>query len=254
MALAERLAGRTIAVTGAGSGIGRAIALRLVSEGARVLAADRDVAAAEATAALAPGGAVTACATDVTDERDVREMVARAVALGGFAGLVNNAGVGVAGTAPETTVEQLDAVLAVSVRGTFLGIAAAVPALVAGGGGAIVNVSSIAALVGIPDRAAYSAAKGAVLALTRAAAIDHVGAGVRVNCIVPGTVETPWIERITAGAEDPAAAQAAMQARQPHGRFVQPQEIAAMAAYLLSDEAASVVGAAMVVDGGMTAR
>jgi NAD(P)-dependent dehydrogenase (short-subunit alcohol dehydrogenase family) len=254
MAVAGRLAGRTLVVTGAGSGIGRAIALRLAAEGGRVLAADRDLEAARETAALAPAEAVEAFAADVTDAGQVHATIERAVALGGFSGLVNNAGVGVAGTAPETTVEQLDHVLAVSVRGTFLGIAAAVPALAAAGGGSIVNVSSIAALVGIPNRAAYSAAKGAVLALTRAAAIDHVDDGVRVNCIVPGTVQTPWIERITAGAADPAAAQAAMRARQPHGRFVQPQEIAAMAAYLLSDEAASVIGAAMVVDGGMTAR
>lgn len=92
------------------------------------------------------------------------------------------------------------------------------------------------------------------MALTRAAAIDHVAEGVRVNCILPGTTETPWITRITADVEDPAAARANMQARQPHGRFVRPQEVAALAAYLASDESASVIGAAMVIDGGMTAR
>jgi NAD(P)-dependent dehydrogenase (short-subunit alcohol dehydrogenase family) len=114
--------------------------------------------------------------------------------------------------------------------------------------------SSIAALVGLPERAAYSAAKGGILALTRAAAIDHIGDGVRVNCILPGTVATPWIDRITAGQEDPEAAREQMRARQPHGRFVEPEEIAAMAAFLASDAAASIVGAAMIVDGGMTAR
>jgi NAD(P)-dependent dehydrogenase (short-subunit alcohol dehydrogenase family) len=114
-------------------------------------------------------------------------------------------------------------------------------------------MSSVAALVGVADGAAYSAANGGILALTREAAIDHVAEGIRVNRIAPGT-DTPWIDRITSGYDDPAAARAAMEARQPHGRLVTPGEIAAMAAYLASDEAASVVGAAMVVCGGMTAR
>ena len=122
------------------------------------------------------------------------------------------------------------------------------------GGGSVINLSSVAALVGIPDRAIYSAAKGAILAITRAAAIDHVEEGVRVNCIAPGTVDTPWICRITSGYDDPDEARLNMQARQPHGRFVMPEEIAAMAAYLASDESASVIGACMIVDGGVTAR
>ena len=144
--------------------------------------------------------------------------------------------------------------MAVNLKGTFYGIKYAVPAIRDSGGGSIINIASIAALVGLRDRAAYCAAKGGILALTRAAAIDHVSEGVRVNCIAPGTVETPWIGRITASYDDPEEARAHMQARQPHGRFVQPEEIAAMAAYLASDESASAVGACMVVDGGMTAR
>jgi NAD(P)-dependent dehydrogenase (short-subunit alcohol dehydrogenase family) len=115
-------------------------------------------------------------------------------------------------------------------------------------------MASIAALVGIPDRAAYCAAKGGILALTRAAAIDHVSEGIWINCIAPGTVDTPWVDLITAGYDDPHEAQARMEARQPHGRLVTPEEIAAMAAYLAADESASAVGACMVVDGGMTAR
>jgi len=117
-----------------------------------------------------------------------------------------------------------------------------------------VNIASVAAVVGVKDRAAYSASKGGIYALTRAAALDHIEEGVRVNCVCPGTVDTPWIGRITAGYEDPADARAQMQARQPHGRFVAPEEIAAMVAYLASDEAGSVIGAAMIVDGGLTAR
>jgi NAD(P)-dependent dehydrogenase (short-subunit alcohol dehydrogenase family) len=129
-----------------------------------------------------------------------------------------------------------------------------IPAIKDSGGGSAVNVSSVAALVGVKERAAYSAAKGGILALRRAAAIDHIEEGVRVNCLAPGTVNTPWISRITSVYEDPEEARAQMQARQPHGRFVTPEEIAAMAAYLASDEAGSVIGACMVVDGGMTAR
>jgi NAD(P)-dependent dehydrogenase (short-subunit alcohol dehydrogenase family) len=168
--------------------------------------------------------------------------------------MVNNAGVGVAGTAPVTDEKDYEFVMDVAVRGTFLGMKYAIPAMRDSGGGSVVNMSSVAALVGIPDRAVYSAAKGAILAITRASAIDHVQEGVRVNCIAPGTVDTPWIARITSGYDDPEEARANMQARQPHGRFVSPEEIAAMAAYLASDESASVIGACMVVDGGVTAR
>ena len=168
--------------------------------------------------------------------------------------MVNNAGIGVAGTTLETGEDDWYRVMDVNLKGTFLGMKYAIPAIRESGGGSVINISSIAALVGIPDRAAYSAAKGGILALTRAAAIDHVEEGVRVNCIAPGTVDTPWISRITAGYDDPEEARARMQARQPHGRFVTPEEIAAMAAYLASDESASVVGACMIVDGGMTAR
>jgi NAD(P)-dependent dehydrogenase (short-subunit alcohol dehydrogenase family) len=130
----------------------------------------------------------------------------------------------------------------------------AIPALRDSGGGCVINISSVAALVGVADRAAYSAAKGGILALTRAAAIDHIAEGVRVNCICPGTVDTPWVRRITEDLPEPEAARAVMRARQPHGRLVSAQEIAAMAAFLASDEAGSIVGAAMIVDGGLTAR
>jgi NAD(P)-dependent dehydrogenase (short-subunit alcohol dehydrogenase family) len=183
----------------------------------------------------------------------VEGLVGRAVEeLGGVDIVVNNAGIGAA--AVDTCEEDFERMMAINVRGTFLGMKHGIPALRASGGGAVVNVSSIAAVVGIPDRAVYSAPKGAIYALTRPAAIDHVGEGIRVNCVVPGTVDTPWIERITAGYDDPAAARAQTEARQPHGRLVAPEEIAAMVAYLASNEARSIVGAAMVVDGGMTAR
>lgn len=250
----KRLEGKRAIVTGAGSGIGREISLRLASEGARVMLADIDEEAANAVANEMDGETLVK-KTDVAGESEVESLVARVVEeWGGLDVLVNNAGVGVAADAPGTALEDWQFVLDVSLKGTFLGIKYAVPAMRRSGGGSIVNMSSIAALVGLKDRAAYCAAKGGVLALTRAAAIDHVEDRIRVNCIAPGTVETPWVDRITSGYDDPAEAKATMQARQPHGRFVQPEEIAAMAAYLASDESGSVIGACMVVDGGMTAR
>jgi NAD(P)-dependent dehydrogenase (short-subunit alcohol dehydrogenase family) len=250
----ERLRGKRIIVTGAGSGIGRAIALRFAAEGARVVISDVDE---EATARVAAetGGETLVRKTDVTSTSEVETLVQTSVEeWGGLDVMVNNAGIGVAGTTTVTTEEDYERVMDVCLRGTFLGMKHAIPAIRDSEGGSVINMSSVAALVGIADRAVYSAAKGAILAITRAAAIDHVEEGVRVNCIAPGTVDTPWIGRITAGYDDPEEARRNMQARQPHGRLVTPEEIAAMAAYLASDESASVIGACMVVDGGVTAR
>jgi NAD(P)-dependent dehydrogenase (short-subunit alcohol dehydrogenase family) len=250
----DRLEGKRAVVTGAGAGIGRSIALRLASEGARVALADVDEEAAEKVASEIDGETLVR-RTDVTRAEEVEELVASAVeAWGGLDVMVNNAGVGVAATVVDTTEEDYERVMDVCVRGTLLGMKYAIPAIRDSGGGSIINMSSVAALVGITDRAVYSAAKGAILSMTRAAAIDHVEEGVRVNCIAPGTVDTPWIDRITSGYDDPEEARAKMQARQPHSRFVTPEEIAAMAAYLASDEAASCIGACMIVDGGVTAR
>lgn len=249
-----RLDGKRAIVTGAGAGIGRAIAARFVGEGARVIVADVDLPSAEMVASEL-GDAAFSHQVDVRRAEEMEALVRRATeAWGGLDIFVNNAGVGVAATTPETSEDDWDRVLDVCLKGTFLGMKYAIPAIRNSGGGSITNISSIAAMVGIRDRAAYSAAKGGVLALTRAAAMDHIEEGVRVNCIVPGTVDTPWVQRITEGYDDPEAARAAMKARQPHGRLVSPQEIAAMAVYLSSDDAGSIVGAAMVVDGGMTAR
>ncbi len=250
----ERLEGKRAIVTGAGAGIGRAIALRLASEGARVALADVDEQAAGKVAGEIEGETLVR-RTDVTRADEVEALVRSVVEeWGGLDVMVNNAGIGVAATAPDTSEEDFDRQMDVNLKGTFFGIKYSVPAMRDSGGGSIINMSSVAALVGIADRAAYCAAKGGILALTRAAAIDHVSEGIRVNCIAPGTVDTPWIARITAGYDDPQEARAKMEARQPHGRFVTPEEIAAMAAYLASDESGSAVGACMVVDGGMTAR
>ena len=250
--MAERLEGRRAIVTGGGAGIGRAIAERFAREGARVLVADVDGEAAES---VASDLGLEAQRVDVTDASQVAALVERAVeAFGGLDTIVNNAGIGVAATAPETSEDDWQRVLDVCLKGTFLGMKYAIPAIRDAGGGSVINMASVAALVGVKDRAAYSAAKGGVIALTRAAAIDHVEEGVRINCIAPGTVDTPWVGRITAGYDDPAETRRSMEARQPHGRFVTAEEIAAMAAYLASDEAGSVIGAVMIVDGGMSAR
>jgi len=250
----ERLEGKRVVVTGAGAGIGRAIAIRLSSEGARVALADMDEQGAKSVASEIEGETMVR-QTDVSRATEVEALVRSVVEeWGGLDVMVNNAGVGVAGTTPETDEDDWDRLMDVNLKGTFLGMKYAIPAMRESGGGSIINISSVAALVGIPDRAAYSATKGGILALTRAAAIDHAEEGVRINCIAPGTVDTPWVERITAGYEDPEDARANMQARQPHGRLVTPEEIAAMAAYLASDEAASCIGACMIVDGGVSAR
>ena len=250
----DRLEGKRAIVTGAGAGIGRSIALRFAEEGARVAVADVDEEAAKRVASEIDGEAL-ARRTNVARAGDVEALVADVVeAWGGLDVMVNNAGIGVAATAVSTTEDDYERVMDVCVRGTLLGMKYAIPAIRESGGGSVINMSSVAALVGITDRAVYSAAKGAILSLTRAAAIDHVEEGVRVNCIAPGTVDTPWIDRITSGYDDPEQARANMQARQPHNRFVTPEEIAAMATYLASDESASCIGACMVVDGGVTAR
>ncbi|CAN5541515.1 SDR family oxidoreductase [soil metagenome] len=250
----DRLEGKRVIVTGAGAGIGRAITLRFASEGARIVLADVDEDAVKQVADEIDGDTLVH-KTDVTKAGDVEALVERVVSeWDGMDVMVNNAGVGIASNVVDANEEDYDKMMDVCVRGTYLGMKYAIPAIRDSGGGSVINMSSIAALVGLNDRAIYCAAKGAILSMTRAAAIDHIEEGVRVNCIAPGTVDTPWIARITSTYDDPEEARATMQARQPHNRFVSPAEITAMAAYLASDEAGSAVGACMTVDGGMTTR
>jgi NAD(P)-dependent dehydrogenase (short-subunit alcohol dehydrogenase family) len=239
----RRFTGKRALVTGAGSGIGEAVARKLHAEGAEVVLADVRAEAVEAIAAELEQTA-SAAQLDVRDEDAVRD-VARDVDV-----LANVAGVGSTTTAPETSLAVWEDVFAVNSRGTFLCCKHAIPGMVERGGGSIVNVASVGGLIGFRNRAAYCASKGAVIALTRALALDHVADGVRVNAVCPGTVDSPWVRRLV---EEVGESLDALRARQPMGRLGTPEEIAEAVLYVASDHAAFVTGSALVIDGGLTA-
>jgi 2-keto-3-deoxy-L-fuconate dehydrogenase len=224
-----RFAGKRALVTGAGSGIGAAVAQLLAAEGADVVAADLS-------------------GTDV--HLDVRDEAEVAVVVRNVDILVNVAGIGSTTTAPDTPLDVWEDVFAVNARGTFLCCKHAIPSMIARGGGSIVNIASVAALVGLKNRAAYCASKGAVVSLTRALAVDHVNDGIRVNAVCPGTVDSPWVRRLV---EESGESLDDLTARQPLGRLGTTQEIGEAVAYLASDAASFVTGSVLVVDGGLTA-
>ncbi|HZG90416.1 MAG TPA: SDR family oxidoreductase [Pseudonocardia sp.] len=232
-------------VTGGASGIGARIAEVFRAEGAAVAVLDR-----EEPAGLADG--MVAVTADIADDAAVRAAVEQAVAaLGGLDVLVNNAGIGAQGTVESATDDDWARVLDVNVVGTARVSRAAWPHLRASSRAAVVNTASIAAVAGLPERAVYSASKGAVLALTRAMAADGMPDGIRVNAVNPGTADTPWIGRLLDSAPDPAAERAALEARQPHGRLVSADEVAQAVLYLASPLATSTTGTTLAVDGGM---
>ncbi len=237
--------GLVAAVTGGGDGIGLAVAEELAARGARVAALDLD------PSHVADGILGVRC--DVTDRASVDAAVATVVEqLGALDVLVNNAGISAVGTVEELSDDDWHRVLDVNVVGVARVTAAALPHLRRSEHPAVVNMCSIGALNGLPQRALYNASKGAVLALTYAMATDYVGEGIRVNCVSPGTVHTGFVDRMLAKFPDPAAEKAALDARQATGRMVSPQEVADAVAYLASPRSGSTTGTALDVDGGVT--
>jgi meso-butanediol dehydrogenase / (S,S)-butanediol dehydrogenase / diacetyl reductase len=252
-----RLAQKVCVITGAGSGIGRATALLFAEEGARLIVADKlaDRAQAVAGECAGRGAEAIAVAADVAKSAHAKRIIASAVErFGRLDVLVNNAGYGITGSVVETDEEAWEALMAVNVRGVFLCSKHAIPVMQANGGGSIVNTASVVASVGIANRAAYCASKGAVAALTRAMAVDHVGDGIRCNAIAPGTIDTPYFDEILKNSPDPAATRKALAARQLLGRLGTPEEIAAGILFLAGDESRFATGTILTLDGGMTAQ
>ncbi len=256
--------GLVAVVTGGASGIGAATAALLAARGARVAVLDRAVevepdgpgagARSEAAAGSGGGGAASwlELQADVTDDEAVRAAIgAAAEAFGGIDVLVNNAGIGAIGTVEDNGDDEWRRVLDVNVLGMVRVTRAALPHLRRSKHAAIINTCSIVATAGLPQRALYSASKGAVLSLTLAMAADHVREGIRVNCVNPGTADTPWVARLLDQSPDPAHERAALNARQPLGRLVSPDEVAHAIAYLASPLSGATTGTSLAVDGGV---
>jgi meso-butanediol dehydrogenase/(S,S)-butanediol dehydrogenase/diacetyl reductase len=252
-----RLEQKVCIITGGGSGIGRATCLRFADEGARLVVADKRASSAQAVASECAGKGAQAIAVEanVASHADVKRMIAATVErFGRLDILVNNAGYGILGTVVDTDEDAWDALMSVNVRGVFLCSKYAIPVMKANGGGTIVNTASVVASVGIGNRAAYCASKGAVAALTRAIAIDHVADGIRCNAIAPGTIDTPYFDEMLKQSADPSAMRKALAARQLLGRLGTPEEIAAGILFLASNESRFATGTILTADGGMTAQ
>lgn len=253
----KQLEGRVAIVTGAASGIGRASARLFAEEGAKVVAADWNGQAGAATVEeiRRVGLEATFCCTDVSKANEVEAMVGRAVeAYGRLDVLFNNAAVQIMGTLASTSEEDWDRIHSVNLKGVFLCSKHAIPQMVRHGGGSVVNMASALGLVGDPGLAAYCAAKGGVIALTKAAAMGYGPQGVRVNCICPGDVDTPMVTDYFNKESDPAAARNAVNRHYALRRIASPGEIAQTALFLASDASSFMTGSVLVVDGGLTSK
>jgi len=251
------LSGKVTVITGAGSGIGLAIAEAFADAGAKVYIAERDVQSGEAAAEMIrrKGKLARFVSVDISDEASCRQCLTLVHSEndGRCDVLVNNAGVGSVGTILTTTTADLDRLYAVNVRGTMFMCQAFLPAMIAVKRGSIINLASIAGIIAVRDRFAYTATKFAIVGMTKCMALDHARSQVRVNCICPGRVETPWVKARIAEYPDSSKAYAEMKSTQALGRMAEPHEIAAAALYLASDEAAFVTGSSLIIDGGWSA-
>ena len=251
------LNGRVALITGAGSGIGEATALLYAKEGASVVVADISEEAARKTAEeiSGRGGQATFVCGDVSEPESAQAMVAGAIAaFGRIDVLFNNAGIGLVGALHETEIDDWDRVIKVHLRGTFLMSKYTIPHMMEQKGGVIINMSSTIAHVGLEKRAAYAAAKGGILSLTRCMAVDYARYNIRVNALCPGTIYTPFVESyLKRSYSDPAKALEGIKSRQLTGELGTPEDVAHAALYLASDESKFMVGAGLVIDGGVSA-
>lgn len=245
--------GQTVIVTGAGSGIGRATALKFAALGASIAVIDINDSAASEVAQLAGPNAIP-IKIDVSDGKEVQSMVDIVVThFGSIDVLCNNAGIGFAGTVQTIEEDDWDRLMAVNLKSVYLCSKYCISELEKSGRGRIVNTASYTASTGIPGRAAYVASKGGIAALTRAMALDHVGQGIRVNAVAPGTVYTPYFDVITAESSDPVKLVDELKARSPMGRMGQPEEIAEAIVWLASHESSFATGSILTIDGGSSA-